>query len=280
MIKKEILRRAIDGLELSGKEICVHSSMKSFGEAVEGGAEGLVDLFLEAGCTLLVPTFSYSCAAPPIPGAMPEQNGAGDYSYFLDRDYPEQPVFSQNSKEISTEDMGVFPTVVLNRRDSVRGNHPLNSFTAVGKHAERLASAQDPRNVYGPLAELCRGGGKVLLIGVSLCCATILHYGEQLAGRTPFVRWARTEHGSIPVFAGSCSEGFERLAPLLRPLEKTQLVGQSLWTCYDAREMAELSAVEIRKNPQITQCSDPCCDRCRDALLGGPILPADFWEKF
>ncbi|MFA9456622.1 helix-turn-helix domain-containing protein [Halalkalibacter sp. AB-rgal2] len=43
---------------LSNKPICLHSSLRSFGW-VEGRAETIIKGFLDLGCTMLVPEFSY-----------------------------------------------------------------------------------------------------------------------------------------------------------------------------------------------------------------------------
>jgi hypothetical protein len=36
----------------------------------------------------------------------------------------------------------------------------------------------------------------------------------------------------------------------------------------------ELAAAAIRDRPDITRCARPSCERCEDALLGGPV-PAE-----
>jgi aminoglycoside 3-N-acetyltransferase len=47
----------IRALGLQDKPLCIHTSMRSFGW-VEDGAQTVVDGILDAGCTVLVPTFS------------------------------------------------------------------------------------------------------------------------------------------------------------------------------------------------------------------------------
>ena len=49
--------QAIEKLELQNKSVCIHSSLKSFGEKIE--ANEIIDAFLNKNCTILVPTFSY-----------------------------------------------------------------------------------------------------------------------------------------------------------------------------------------------------------------------------
>lgn len=278
MIFKSEIQNAIDALGLSNSEVCVHSSMRSLGGPVEGGVGGMAEAFLNNGCTLLVPTFSDMFEAKPIKRYMPEQNGAGDYSFFLNQSY-EDIIFSTASNELNVEEMGAFPLCILKDPRRVRGNHPLNSFTALGERAEELVRGQTPRDVYAPLRQLVDDDGFVLLIGTSLTSATILHYAEQLAGRKPFVRWARDRAGEVvPVSAGGCSEGFMNLYEDLRPFEKTAPVGKSLWRRYKARDMVHICKKRIAENPSVTHCGDPLCGRCNDAVRGGPCIGEDFWN--
>lgn len=280
MISNAEIQKAIDTLDIANTEVCVHSSMRSLGDMAEGGIKGLADAFHNNGCTLLVPTFSDVFEARPVEPYMPEQNGAGDYSYFLNASYDEEKIFSTSSKELTVEEIGAFPRYILNHPHSLRGNHPLNSFTALGEHAARLVNGQTPQDVYAPLKQLCEDGGYVLLLGVSLTSATIIHYAEQLAGRTPFIRWAKSNAGKvIPVSAGGCSEGFMNLYAQLRPYERKAVVGQSLWSCYQARDMVSVCKKLIADDPQITHCDDPLCSRCNDAVRGGPCIDAGFWEQ-
>lgn len=221
---------AIDFLNLNNKEICIHSSMKSFGEHIEGGVDAIIDLFISSGCTILAPTFSDMYETKPIEGYMPLQNGAGDYSYFLEKEYENIEPFNRKSKEITVEDMGILAKRVLDSKGSIRGNHPLNA-------------------------------------------ATIIHYAEQLAGRNPFIRWAKNEVGEvIPCLVGGCSEGFGNLEESLKNYAKKITVGQSNWTCYKARHIVNICREVIISNPHITHCGDYYCHRCNDAEKGGPDI--------
>lgn len=256
-------------LNLADKPVCIHASLRSFGCKVEG----LLECFLESGCTVMVPTFSDMYEAPPVPELMPEQNGAGDYSYFLEKEYEDAGVYSPAVNVLTVEEMGKFPQKVLEHPDRVRGNNALNSFAAVGPFAKTLVEGQSDLDVYAPLRALYDMDGFVLLMGTDLCSATAIHYAEQLAGRAPFVRWARGANGTtVPVRAGGCSDGFEKLAPLLKPYEMRAVVGGSLWRCYRARDLVDVCADAFRKDPMIAHCGDPDCCRCNDAAKGGPEM--------
>lgn len=264
------IQDALHSLDLSGQAVCVHSSLRSFGW-VEGGAPSVVAAFLEEGCTLLVPTFSYSYAVAPTPALQVPRNG-WNYDDFTEPRTDEGRIYTVESKEID-DDMGAIPTAVLAMPGSVRGDNPLNSFSAVGPLAEQLIAPQRPLAVYAPLRMLAEVGGYVLLMGVTLERMTLLHYAEECAGRVPFRRWANDSRGKPQmVEAGSCSDGFEHLAPILQPWQRQRVVGNSVWHLYPAAQTLEAAATAIRAEPHLTHCGRADCERCRDAELGGPIV--------
>ncbi len=269
-VSQSDLQQAIRALNLTAQAVCVHSSLRSFGK-VEGGPETVVQAFLDEGCTLLAPTFSYDYAIAPPEPLRPARNG-WDYRFHYGPRAEEGMIYTPAAGEID-KDMGAIPAAILRHPAHLRGDHPLNSFSALGPQAQRLIGGQAPLAVYAPLQALVELGGSVLLMGVALDNMTLIHYAEQQAGRVPFRRWAYDRNGEAQmVQAGSCSDGFEQLAPILQPWQRTVTVGKSLWRCYPAAETLAAAAATIRANPQITYCGDPECDRCRDAMLGGPIL--------
>jgi aminoglycoside 3-N-acetyltransferase len=260
--------QALQTLGLSGKPICVHSSLRSFGW-VERGADTIVDAVLAEGCTLLVPTFSHEYATPPAPGQRPERN-AYDYTAGYEQNNP--GVFRTSSNDVE-KGMGAIPAVVLARPGRVRGYHPLNSFAAVGPLAHTLIDGQQPFDVYAPLRALADAGGSVILMGRTLTNLTLLHLAEQMSGRTLFRRWANGLDGiPIAMEVGSCSEGFDRLAPALAAHLREITVGQSVWKVYPARETLLAATQAMRADQNITHCDNPDCERCRDSIAGGPIV--------
>ena len=102
---------------------------------------------------------------------------------------------------------------------------------------------------------------------------TLLHLAEKEAGRALFRRWANDPHGQpMAVEVGGCSEGFGRLEPYLRPVMRRINVGQSKWTLLPADQALAYAAAAIHADPQITHCGVKTCERCNDAVKGGPIL--------
>lgn len=169
--------------------------------------------------------------------------------------------------------MGAVPAAALRMPGRVRGNHPLASFTAVGPKAAHLIARQTPLDFFAPLRALASAEGLVVLMGVSLTTMTALHLAEKMAGRRLFVRWANApDQTPMRVRVSGCSEGFDKLAPLLRPLEKRAMVGGSLWRVFPLREALSLAAAAIQNYPMLTHCGSPNCRCCADAVEGGPLI--------
>lgn len=272
VVTRQDIQHALRLLGLSEQPLCLHSSLRSFGH-LAGGAMSIVQALLDEGCTVLVPTFSSIFEVAPPPHLRFARNGwnydiAAGSNSGLDR------VYNSDVSDIDRE-MGAIPAAIVKLPHRVRGNHPLNSFTAVGPRAAELMLGQAPLDVYAPLAALARAGGSVLLMGVGLERMTLLHLAEKAAGRTLFRRWANGASGqAMAVEVGSCSEGFGKFEPDLRSIMHTTVVGQSKWTLLPANQALTCSVAAIRANPYVTHCGAATCERCNDAVAGGPILSA------
>ena len=275
MLQAKDFTEAIHTLGIQNACVEVHSSFRAFGRRVDSGADTVLDAFTSEGCSVLV--FAYTTGQfelPPPDGFQqrhPARNAWGDYAHFASESHPNPRVYTPGCTDIMRADLGLIPYTLVNRPGRARGRHPLNSFAAIGPCAEELVREQTPEDVFAPLRKLCELDGYLLLMGVGLNRATLLHYAENVAGRAPFLRWAKDENGmTIPCRIGSCSGGFPRLDEIAAPIERRVTVGDSLWRCFPARELVALCAAAIRANPDITRCGNPACARCDDAIAGGP----------
>lgn len=267
------LRHGIRRHGLGGKIVVVHSSLASFG-TVEGGAAAVAGAFLDEDCTIVVPAFSYWCEVSPPAGVRLERNGG---QLMTPGSRPARG-YSPGMAEVSRE-MGAIPAWVTAHPDRRRGDHPLNSFAALGPRAGEVTGGQSPRDAYAPLRAAAAGGGCVALLGVGLTAMTLIHLAEQVAGRELFVAWALlADRTTIPTRVGSCSRGFERLAAALAPAEAVSAVGSSRWRVFGAERAVDLAAREIRRRPDVTSCDDPSCAQCKDIIAGGPIGAAAIWD--
>jgi aminoglycoside 3-N-acetyltransferase len=263
------LDAAIEELGLARRAVCVHSSLRSFGK-LRGGADTFVDAFLDAGCTLLVPSHSWGFSANHEPGLRPALNG---WNYSMNVAPPVfDGVFAVTSNAVD-RNMGAIPRAVLARPERRRGDHPLVSFTAIGPLAAALVDGQRGDAVHAPLRALAERDGAVVMVGVGLHRMTLLHWAEQLAGREQLRRWVRDAAGTtVMVETGGCSEGFERLAPVLAPVEARIAVGASEWRRFPAADVVARATAAIRADGMITHCGQRFCARCDDAALGGPVV--------
>jgi len=266
------VRSAVEELGMAGTPVCVHASLRSFGW-VDGGALSIVKGLLAAQCTVLVPTFtSFNVPPPEDPRLRPKRNG-WDYGSISQNLPGDGRVFTPESMDLDREDMGAVSAAVLAMSGRVRGNHPLNSFTAVGPLAHDLIDGQQPTDVYRPLEILVSQAGWVLLMGTTLRSLTLLHLAEKVSGRRLFQRWAIDPIGKVIVAeVGSCSRGFDSFEPTVVELERRIIVGQSTWKAYPAKALLERATQAICINPFITHCGNAQCNRCRDAVVGGPMV--------
>jgi len=147
-MNKHDIMLAIDSLGIAGCNVCIHSSMRSFGQPIEGGASAVLDAFLESGCTVMVPAFSDMYEARPVPEFMPPQNGAGDYSYFLEQEYPDIAPYTPESCEITVEEMGAFFPLYLERTEEALRKHKIRTQLSGDEEQEVIANFLASKPVY------------------------------------------------------------------------------------------------------------------------------------
>ena len=116
------IRERVRRLQLAGRPVEVHSSLRSFGH-VEGGPRTVVDGLLAEGCTVMVPTFSYGFSVRPLPHQRPARNGTG---YRFPPDEPDASdgahrVYRPDSNELSRAEMCAIPAEVVALPGRVRG---------------------------------------------------------------------------------------------------------------------------------------------------------------
>jgi aminoglycoside N3'-acetyltransferase len=256
------IQQALRALGLSGHVICLHSSLRSFGH-VAGGALTVVRALVDEGCTVLVPTFSSVFEVAPPSHLQFERNGWNDRA-GPDPHHSSKRFYTPDVPDIDRS-MGLIPATVLSSTDHLRGNHPLDSFTALGPQAALLTGPQAPLDVYEPLTTLTRMKGFVLLMGVGLERMTLIHLAEKEAGRTLFRRWANDKEGRpMTVEVGGCSEGFGKLEPHLDSVMRRTEVGKSKWTVLPANKALACAASAIRADPEITHCG---IERAIDVMM-------------
>lgn len=227
----------------SGAIVFVHSSMSSIGY-VEGGAETLVDAFLQvlgpAG-TLSVPSFTFC------------HSGKTD------------PVFDPAR---DPSEMGRLTEETRTRPGARRSCHLLHSVAALGAQATEITASHGPSAWAkdGPFWKLYELDAYILLLGVPYLRCTFFHLLELLV-KVPYRRWREVEaqvrdpDGSQrplltltfspkPDFAGN---DFNRLGRLLEDRGHVMAgsVGNAVARLFRARDAFEVGLAQYRVDPDL-----------------------------
>ena len=163
-----------------GDTLLVHASLSSLGYVV-GGAEALYLALREVigiEGTIVVPSQTVeisdpaSWQYPPVP----------DEWHAVIRDA--MPAYS---KKLSYgKAMGAFSQFIGIFPDSIRSNHPMYSFTAIGENASEIIGQDSfdfPFGDKSPLGRMYSIGAKVLMIGTDFETNTSLHLAENRLNR-------------------------------------------------------------------------------------------------
>ena len=180
-ITKEFLIHKFSQLGIKeGDTLLVHTSLSSLGYLV-GGSEALFlalrDVIGEQG-TIVVPSQTVeisdpaSWQYPPVP----------EEWHDVIRDA--MPAYS---KELSySKAMGAFSQLIGILPESIRSNHAMYSFTAIGEKAIEIIGQDSfdfPFGDESPLGRLYSIGAKILMIGTDFETNTSLHLAESRLNR-------------------------------------------------------------------------------------------------
>lgn len=250
------LTKALRKLGMVGGRLAIaHVSLSAFG-MVQGGADTVLGALLTVSDGLIMPTFTYKTMVIPETG--PPNNGT-DYGSRTDLNQmaeffrPDMP---------ADKSMGVVAEELRQLSHSKRSEHPILSFTGI--NADEAIAAQTVKRPLAPIGELIKADGVVLLLGTDHTVNTSVHYGEKMAGRKQFVRWALTPRGIIacPGYPG-CSQGFQAIVPALRTSLKKVFVGPTSIQAVPLRDLVEAVVEMINDDPLALLCSSAECNRCQ-----------------
>ena len=173
------IRQGIRDLGLSGRPVCVHSSLRSFGP-VEGGARAIIDSLLYEESTVLVPAFSSEMyEVPPPSDEQFARNGLGRF---------ESEKFVANVRRVYTSDSLDIDSNMA--RSQLRySSWPAMSAVLIlygpspqsGLRRAPLIPSNTGLDPHGPLYRLVNADGFVFLMGVGLDKMTAIHLAEQEA---------------------------------------------------------------------------------------------------
>jgi aminoglycoside 3-N-acetyltransferase len=254
MLTFEDFNSALESLDLENKPAIAHASLKSFG-AIQGGAETVLAVLLDAVNGLMMPAFTYKTMVVPEVG--PPNNGM---TYGKQRDLSRMAEPFHYDMPVDPL-IGTLPETLRHYPGVMRTAHPILSFAGCGMDAALVT--QTIYNPFAPIGWLADHDGWVLLLGVDYTVNTSIHYAEKLAGRRQFVRWAWTPKRIIecPVFPG-CSDGFEAIRPDVAHIARRVQVGSGFIEAIPLHPLLQAVESRIKKDPLALLCQRDECERC------------------
>lgn len=247
-------KTTLDSLELQDHPVIVHTSLKKFGP-IEDGANTVIQALLDTTNGLMVPTFTYMTMVTPEVG--PPNNGI-IYGGNKDDNKRAEPFHLSMSPD---KMMGILPRALLEREDSARTAHPILSFAGI--RADNYLATQTLYEPLAPIGALAEQDGWVMLINVGHDVNTSIHYGEKLAGRKQFLRWAMVGDRIMEChnFPGD-SSGFNAIDEYIKPDTRRVDVGNGVIQAIPLKRLFDAVGEIIKKNPLALLCQRTDCERC------------------
>lgn len=234
--------------------VIVHASLSAFGQ-IHGGADTVLGALMATFETLVMPVFTYRTMVAPEIG--PPDNaivyGSGKETNRMAELYqPDMPADKM---------MGALAEALRLHPRAHRSMHPILSFAGI--HARQILDSQMIHEPLLPIRSLIDEEGWVLLMGVDQTVNTSIHYGEKLAGRKQFIRWALTPQGVISCWSfPGCSEGFEAIAPRLEGVKASVELGEALIQAFPLLSLMDVVCGMLKEDPLALLCERPDCQRC------------------
>lgn len=242
------LKLALSDLSLRKHLVLVHAS-----PAVD--ADSLLASLLETTGGFFTPTFTPKSLLPldfhPI-------HSKADVNSLAQTFTPSMP--ADNA-------LGAFPELVRNHAKAKRSIHPVFSFAGI--NADSAIHSQTLANMYASIAALAEADGVILLIGMDQRVNFSIHYGEKLAGRTQFIRWALTENGVVEClnFPGD-SEGFNAISLTIKPFTRQAKVDGVTIQAIPVNDLLKSVVNKIHEDAYSLLCGRPDCERCEAVRWG------------
>ena len=204
---------------------------------------------------VLTPAFTSQTMVTPSIG--PAQN-AIEYGANEDANL-EALIFDQDLPV--DEALGEVNEVLRTHPQAQRSIHPILSFAAInGREALAAQSLEEP---LGPVAWLADFDGDVLMMGCDQRANVGLHWGERLAGRKTFIRWALTSAGVVEcINIPGCSDGFEWVRGRLGTITRSTTLNAVVLQAIPLRDLLNLTVGWIHQDPRALLCERTGCPHC------------------
>jgi aminoglycoside 3-N-acetyltransferase len=258
MLTLDDFTSALKSLDLGKKPAIAHASLRSFG-AIRGGAETVLNALLPSLSGLIMPAFTYKTMITPEVG--PPHNGL---TYGSGRDLNLMALPFRYTMRVDPM-IGMLPEILRYSPGARRTSHPILSFVSARVNdALVMQTMNDPLALIGWMSNM---DGWVLLLGVDHTVNTSIHYGEKLAGRRQFVRWAWVGKRIVecPGFP-NCSDGFEAIRPDVQQVTRRAQIGEGFIEAIPLQALLQtVEDAHQRNDPLALLCQRDTCERC-DAI--------------
>lgn len=249
----------INSLPIQNKPVIVHGSFKSFG-GVQGGPKIVIQCLLEATNGIMMPSFTYDTMVFPRTGQpwngidYDKVNTSGRFQG------DSGPIYFTLDLPVDKE-IGILSETLRRHPDAKRTLHPILSFTGV--NVEYALDTQTMFDPFKPIGAMAEQDAWVLLVGVDHRVNTSIHYGEKLAGRRSFIRWAATPRRIVECFGfPGDSEGFQQIAQHLDGKTSVITIGNARVEAIFLPLLLETVQGVIKQNPLALLCQRDDCGRC------------------
>ncbi|MAG16666.1 MAG: hypothetical protein CMJ21_01195 [Phycisphaerae bacterium] len=172
---------------------------------------------------------------------------------------------------------GALTEVFRTQFSSLRSRHPTHSCSALGKMAREAVAGHEQGYAVGtgsPCEFVYEHSGQVLLIGVDLMVATIVHLAEfyvNVAYLCARQRRLRNDDGQcvtrMLTRQPGHSNGFVKLEPLLKQYGHIRYGSIESASCrlFDARGAVDAAVRMLTDDPAALLCDDPNCSNCNES---------------
>lgn len=257
MLDYDELKTAFLELGLANQPVIAHASLQPFGY-IHNGADTVLMALIDSVQGLIMPTFTYKTMITPDVG--PPNNGI---LYGADKDL--NKMAQSFTPDLRADPMmGILPESLRNHPAAQRTAHPILSFAGI--KADVALSTQTLFEPLAPIGALAEEDGWAVLINVDHSVNTSIHYGEKLAGRRQFVRWAVMDNRIVecPNFPGD-SSGFNAIASYIKPDTRRVEIGEAFVQAVPLRRLFDAVQELIKLDPLALLCQRTDCERC-DAI--------------
>lgn len=263
-LNKEDLKNALKELGVNKDDlVLLHSSLSGCGR-LQGGANAVIDAFLESANTLLAPCLTRPYVA--FEGAVNKNKNFRPY----------------DKKDYSNIWTGSVPVAML-KRGAIRSAHATHSWCGFGDMAKDCLSAHalldPPTGETSPLDYALKHNGKIVMYGVGARALTFLHYVEDkvnaefLANAIVKVKGedGKVTTHMIPKHLPGCrdfykGDGFS--SKIMRKMIEKGLVVKSVKFgigniyLFDMQDLFDKAMKVFSEDKNATLCEDPNCRFC------------------